>query len=80
VFSAAFRGVVTLSLPSISPSMTLSVIRIDKFCRFARLSIFIFLDLRAPPIAATHPKERLIFAFLASARSCRPTVWNPVGN
>ena len=51
--------------------MTLSVIRIDIFCRFARLSIFIFifLDLRAPPIAATHPKERLVFAFLASARS-----------
>ena len=50
MFSVTFRGVVTLSLPCNSPSMTLSVIRIDKFCRFACLSIFIFLNLRAPPM------------------------------
>jgi len=61
--------------PSIPPSMTLSEIRIDKFCQLPLVSIFTF----KPPSDAASPILRtLASAVFAPAFACTfPMAWQP---
>jgi len=76
VFSATFCGAVTFSGALDPPSMTLSEIRIDKFCQLPLVSIFTFKPLSdaASPILRT-----LASAVFAPAFACTfPMAWQPV--